>query len=310
MKQLFLDALLTEYGLRDVLVSAAPRQLVAETFIVSANNGQRYFCKLIDKPLFIPKVIASLPVLDAMHDLGFERINYPIKTLSGALHLMIGKSLMVLYNYIEASQSYEYDNQAFGRLLGQVHALTPRINADIPKEPFAVKHGALFEEQFDQLVSAEYADPVMQGLQRLLRQQEAAIRRQFAALQRSIAECSTTPVDLMITHGDAGGNLLVKSPADLYLIDWDEILLAPRERDLWIYDSSPEFMRGYRSVFPDYQANQAARRYCLCSQHFDYMAYYLAEITGDFPQEYRASWLREFENYFEGWIKPFIAEIT
>src|SRR5262249_21693617 len=121
--------------------------------------------------------------------------------------------------------------------------------------------------------------------------------------------CRQTTFDLVITHGDPGGNVLVKSPSDLYLIDWDEILLAPAERDLWIHDDRPEFMAGYRPVRPEYRVNELARKYCLCSQYFDYMAYYLSDILGDLPVNRRAALVNDFEQMFDDWIKPYIESI-
>jgi hypothetical protein len=309
MKKQFRDLITAEYGFNEVSIAAAPRQYVAETYTIKTTDRQTYFCKIVDKPLFIPKIVVSLPVLDAIHDLGFERIGYPIKTRSGALYLRVDNILIVLFNYIDAAQSYDFDYEVFGGLMGEVHALTPRITCEIPRERFSLKHKTLFEIQLDEILSAQSPDAVIEGLQRVLRKHEAMIKRQYAALQRLIIECSSSNIDLAITHGDAGGNVLVKSPTDLYLIDWDEILLAPPERDLWIHDHNPAFMTGYRSVFPEYRTNETARNYCICSQHFDYMAYYLADITSDLLGDYRAAKLSEFEAYFDGWIAPYIANI-
>jgi len=68
-----------------------------------------------------------------------------------------------------------------------------------------------------------------------------------------IDECSQTNFHLVITHGDAGGNVLVKAPTIFILLIGMKILLAPPERDLWIHNNNTAFMAGYRSVFPHYQ---------------------------------------------------------
>jgi spectinomycin phosphotransferase len=309
MIELLREIITAEYGLHGVRITIAPRQFVAETYRVTTADEQTFFCKVVDKPLWIPKILGSLPVLDAIHNVGFMRANYPIKTLSRALHVMRDGSLIVLFNFIEAQQSYTFDDAAFGRLLGQVHALTHQIDADVPQERFFIKHADLFERKFDALLATKSDDEITEALQRVLRKHEIDIRNHYAMLQELSAQCRQMKIDVVITHGDAGGNVLVKSPADLYLIDWDEILLAPVERDLWVHANRPAFMAGYRSVFPDYQTNELARRYCVCSQYFDYIAYFLADIMGDFPSEDRVAKLHGLEQYFEDWIKPYIESI-
>jgi thiamine kinase-like enzyme len=309
MRTHFRDAIAAQYGLQELRITAAPRQFVAETYRIQTPGGQTYFCKIIDKPTWIPKVIASLPALDAIHQLGFQRANYPIRTVTGALHVMVDATLIVLYNHIDAPLSEAFDDETFGRLVGEIHALTPQVQVAMPREQFVLKHRHLFEVQFAELLAANSADPIRQKLGQVLRQRETMIRQHYAALQRLCAACTDQPPRLVITHGDAGGNVLMRAPTDLYIVDWDEILLAPAERDLWIHDQNPAFMRGYRQVMPQYQVNVLARAYCLCSQHFDYMAYYLTEIISDAADTYRSAKLSEFATYFEGWIKPFLMQI-
>jgi hypothetical protein len=308
MKAQYLDAITTRYGLPDARVDAAPRQFVAETYTIRAGDNS-YFCKIIDRAIWIPKVIASLPALDAIHAAGFDRANYPIKTLDGALYIMVDDALIVLYNTINAVQSYDFDPEAFGKLVGEIHELTPQINVEMPRERFALKHQHTFEVQFEELLNSTSGDPIMQGLRDVLRRREALIRRHYAALQRLIDQCRHAAFEMVITHGDAGGNVMMKAPTDLYIMDWDEILLAPAERDLWVHDQNPAFMAGYRQARPHYQTNILARDYCICSQHFDYMAYYLPEITGALSDAYRREKLGEFSDYFDGWIKPFLDKI-
>jgi len=83
-------------------IKNAPRQFVAKTYVIEANSGEKYFCKVIDKSLFIPSMIKSLPVLQNIHQLGFERINYPLLTKLGGLYVMHNSALVVLFNYIDA----------------------------------------------------------------------------------------------------------------------------------------------------------------------------------------------------------------
>jgi thiamine kinase-like enzyme len=103
---------------------------------------------------------------------------------------------------------------------------------------------------------------IVSSLRKVLREHESEIHHYYKALQKLMVLCKQQQFEMVITHGDAGGNVLVKSPTDLYIVDWDEILLAPRERDLWVSDGNADFIKGYKSIFPGYRPNETARNCC------------------------------------------------
>lgn len=51
-----------------------------------------------------------------------------------------------------------------------------------------------------------------------------------------------------MTHGDSPENVSVKSREDLYFIDWDNIIIAPRELDTWNMEWSADYMEVF---FPE-----------------------------------------------------------
>lgn len=107
MKPEFRTAIENNYGISIWKCISGPRQFVAQTYILEDNKGCQYFCKLVDKPLFIAEIIKSLPAIAQMHANGIDRIAYPIKARDG-LHVFVGNTLVVLFNYIPAPQSYDY----------------------------------------------------------------------------------------------------------------------------------------------------------------------------------------------------------
>jgi len=129
-----------QYGFVIHEATDAPRQFVAETYFLETRTGERYFCKIISKPLFIPQVVGSLPVLEELHRKGLHFISYPIETLSKQLFVLHDNQLLVIFNYINAHQGYTYSNHILGERIGEVHALTPRITISIPSENFCFKY--------------------------------------------------------------------------------------------------------------------------------------------------------------------------
>lgn len=296
----------SEYGLSVKALALAPRQFVAETYVVQLESNAKYFCKVVTKPVWIPKIIASLPTLNAMKDAGIERIGYPVHTKNHELYVKDNDELIILFNYIEGAQSYDYDYYTFGKLLGEIHQITNKIETDIPVESFKFDIKDVFEKQYNDILASKEKNPVAQYLKEVLKQNKEEIDKYYEVLQKLIAQTPRTKTDLVITHGDAGGNVLVKFPTDIYIIDWDEILLAPRERDLWVLEHESKFVAGYKSVVPNFAVNEIARDFCIVNQYFYYIAYYFDEILGDGSEGYKREKLKSFSDFFTGWIKPYI----
>lgn len=124
--------------------------------------------------------------------------------------------------------------------------------------------------------------------------------------QESAIAARTKNPSCVITHGDSGGNVIVLSRDDIYLIDWDEVLLSPAERDTWVLEDISNFLEGYKKVFPDYRPDTEIKSFYILKYYFQSMAQYFAEIIAPEKQHsYRLENLRLLkENLIEGWIKP------
>ena len=73
---------------------------------------------------------------------------------------------------------------------------------------------------------------------------------------------------MYITHGDAFGNV-IKDKEDLYIIDWDDLLLAPLERDLWFFFDNQEVIELYRKEFPNFHMDRDIILYYVYNRFFD-----------------------------------------
>jgi hypothetical protein len=312
--QLF-ELLQSSYAVGLIDHEPAPRQFVAATFRLRARDGASYFCKVIEKPLFVAQIIGSLPALADLHALGCAQIGYPIRTRAGALYLLLEPPLMavptlvVLYHFIDAPQSYDYDLHAFGALTAQIHQLTPGLRAPAPQERFYFEHQALFEEVLGSLAQPS-DDAVVQALRALLAQHQAALHGHYARFLQVAAACRAASPALVITHGDAPGNVLVTSASELAIIDWDDLLLAPPERDLWFLDQREPFLAGYRSVIPGYQVDIRMRSYAILRYYFNSLVHYLSEILPAHAEAHRRAHLASLAEYLDpaqSWIAPHLA---
>lgn len=287
-------------------ITDAPRQFVAKTYFVNTDHG-KFFCKVIDKKLFIPAVIKSLPTLKEIHYLGLDRINFPIPTVTNELFAIHDGSLVVLFNYIDAPQSYEYDNAELGKLLAEIHKLSQKVKAETQNETFMFKHADIFEERLASLAQLESIGVAEQSASKLLQRSYDNLITLYKIFQNLALTCQKNCWQMVLTHGDVPGNILVKSPDDFYIVDWDDILLAPAERDLWFLIDKDDFLEGYKIGRNDFVVNEVAAQYYLLSRYFNDLVEYWAEIFGESGEAHKESNFNEMKRELfeeDGWLYP------
>ncbi len=186
---------------------------------------------------------------------------------------------MVLFNFTDASQSFKYDVHALGQLLGRIHALQYAPPVARPARAGFCVHpsGVFWSASLSGLPTSQDKDPVIASLQTLLRQHEAETRFYIEEFRRLSDLCAARPCEFVITHGDLHGNVLVRSPDDFYIIDWDEMERGPAERDLWLLSEYPGFMDGYQSARPGFAPDSDNMKHAL-------LKYYLSGIAVSFEK--------------------------
>jgi spectinomycin phosphotransferase len=127
--------------------------------------------------------------------------------------------------------------RVFGALLARVHdtELPAQLRAEIPTEgyvPVAVGPARRLQRDMDQ----GHIDTTDDLARSLIQEWRAATER-IAALTDAV-ECLAIELrqrcmPRVLCHGDAHiANVLIDDDNELWLLDWDEVVIAPRERDL------------------------------------------------------------------------------
>jgi len=117
---------------------------------------------------------------------------------------------------------------AFGALLARVHAVPPL--ASLPRETHTHGAQAALMRSVDEAVREPARDPLVAALAELWDAgRSAALVARADALAREV-----TGAPYVVCHGAPhAGNVLVAGD-DVWLVDWDDALLAPPERDLML----------------------------------------------------------------------------
>jgi spectinomycin phosphotransferase len=299
------------YGLSVERVAPAPRGWTGETYRADTRGGGRVFVKVYPRQRLPPTAAGSLPVLAELHRLGLAEVSRPLPSASGALHEWLGDDLVVVFAHIDAAQlPFAFGGERAGDLLARVHALSARVTTPAARERFAPPYA---DELWPTLALARAepgADEPRRGLRRFLDAQEGALEEGWAAFQEIARACRAASFEMVVTHGDWPFNLLEGADATLHLVDWDELLLAPAERDTWYADGEAEFWRAYRARRPGHAESALATGFYVHNRYFEELVSFCKDILGDDPPERRAAVLDIVTGNWMAALRARMARVT
>jgi len=271
------------YGLAIDQLTPGPRGWTGITHTVALRDGSRVFVKLFPRRRLPSMTLAALPVLAT---LDLPEAPRPLASRSGALHEWLGDDLVVVFEYVNGPRvdPRTLRQECIGDLIARLHQQPPR---PLERETFRWPHARRWPYALARAQQPS-ADPTREGLRRFLRQQQAAHANAWSTFKALGGACRVARFHMVLTHGDWPFNLLYAADGTIHLVDWDELLLAPPERDTWFATDDADFLRGYRAVRADYAPGELATAYYLHLRYFeDLLGLLRAIVDGDDPRHIR-----------------------
>jgi len=300
------------YRLKATSIRPGPRGFVAETHIVE-TDGPNYFAKLTPISRYSANIEKALPVQKELHDLGIRQMSYPMPTTSGALSVTLDRDILVVYTFIDGEQTFDYPLEAYVDLLTHVHRA--RITVPAGRETFEDPTLRLFERQLDQILRGTFVEPSQQEFHREIRLIERELEGDLNRYRRLLGELARIhDAPMVVTHNDAPGNILRDTSGRLYLIDWDDVLLAPPERDTWFHLTTPQaaaaFLPLYQRAFLNYEVDQRFYAFYLYKRYFEDIEGFLGRVLSpDTTAEAKAESLGYFKNGL-AWVQEPVRELA
>ena len=249
----------------------------AAVYRLQAEPGQAYFVKL--KRGAFAEIGVTLP--DFLHAQGIPQIIAPLRTLDGQLWAGLADFSVIVYPFVQGRNGFEVVLSPrqwadFGAALKRIHTLQlpAGLARAIPRETYAPQ----FREQVKGFLARAkvdpFIDPVALKVAQLLRDQEVVIRDLILRAENLAGKLQSRPLDFVLCHADAhAGNILVDDHGALYIVDWDNPILAPKERDLMFIGGA----QGFRGVTPQQEERLFYRGYGETQVDPDALAYYRYE---------------------------------
>jgi spectinomycin phosphotransferase len=125
--------------------------------------------------------------------------------------------------------------RAYGALLRQIHAtpISPELAHLLRRETFVPAEAALVCDLDTHIDGRTLTDPVAQELASLWRERRDVIQQLVARTEALGQQLAHRPLVHVLCHADIHtNNVLLDTDGAVWIVDWDDTMLAPKERDL------------------------------------------------------------------------------
>lgn len=275
------------YGLIPVMLDFLPVGLDynAGVYRVVSEQGTAYLLKVTSRPLYEPRCL----VPRYLNEQGIRSVVAPIPTRDSALWTRVEEWTLTIYPFIDGDTSWTgMTNEQWketGTIFRQIHQVT------LPPEGFTSLHRETFDPtgythwvrafEVQHLHSQRAGSEASQALRADWQMHQTTIHTVVTSLEKLAEILQLRTLPYVISHADLHpANLLRDRHGHVFVIDWDEVMLAPKERD-FIFVRKPHanaFFQGYGQREIDWMA----------------LTYYLWErIVQDLIEDARDACLRE-----------------
>ncbi|WP_274653589.1 phosphotransferase [Paenibacillus humicola] len=294
-----IDGLNRHYGLHIRELSFIPHGDSAYSYLASDGEGRRCYMKLFDLANARQKAGAErldlyMPFIWNVYERGiFTRLSCPIRTAEGRFKAELSRGLTVaLFQFIDGETlagAYPFPEAVMRRIadstamIHQSFAPLPKADAPYERETFDLSFAPDLTGYLRELDrNGTGGDPYRTRLRELVLPQQAEIAGLLELLQDIRSNASFTESEKVFCHGDIwGGNLISAPDGELYFIDWEAMIYAPRERDLFPFlgETFTAFIASYRKRLGRPVSLQAGLlRFYIYRHHLSNLTNWIANI--------------------------------
>jgi spectinomycin phosphotransferase len=227
-----------EYGLLVVQVAFLPLGGDRNTTVyrVVADDETPYFVKL--RRGIFDETCVALPKF--LSDQGIVQIIAPLTTKTGHLWANLNAFKVILYPFVDGYNGYEVNLSDrhwgdFGTTLKSIHTaiVPPALARRIQQETYSPQWREIVKTFLERVEDDVFDEPVAVKLAAFLKAKRVEILNLVGRAERLIQALEARSLEFILCHSDIhAGNILIDVNDAFYIVDWDDPILAPKERDL------------------------------------------------------------------------------
>lgn len=184
--------------------------------------------------------LAGLFVPRFLKDNGIEQVVAPLSTKTQKLWINVDEFALIVYPFITGNEAMKVgmtDAQwtGFGSVLQRIHTskLPSEVSQYVRRETFTPKWSELSKELHAQVNTRNYDDPYQKELATFWKENNETIQSLIERTEMIGKRLQQTDLEFVLCHADIHmANIVLTQEQEMFIVDWDDTLLAPKERDL------------------------------------------------------------------------------
>lgn len=236
--QRIISCLKVNYGIEiDTLVFLPlGADINASTYKAQAIDQTSYFVKL--KRVHHDDI--SVEIAELLHDSGIQQIIPPLRTIHDRSTQRIDDFILIVYPFVEGKDGFSCDLTdkqwiTLGQTLRLIHDTNVPLSIQhkVRQETYSPKWRELVRSLYTHIETESSNDPIALKLLEFMKEHLLEIRRIVDRAEQLGQKLQKQSHPFVLCHSDIhGGNVLLNGTDTIYIVDWDDPIMAPKERDL------------------------------------------------------------------------------
>jgi spectinomycin phosphotransferase len=209
--------------------------LNAAAYRVLTEDGATYFLKLRKG---FDEIAVTVPLF--LKSQGIEAVIIPCETKAKRYWVDFGDYKIILYPFVEGRDGFEMElsdhhRRILGAELKRIHTtkIPPELKRLIPQETYSPHWREIIRSLQVQAENNFFHDSIVARLAKFIKSKRDEITHLVERAEQLSLELQSKPSEFVICHSDLHGrNILITKHDKLYIVDWDNPILALKERDL------------------------------------------------------------------------------
>lgn len=237
-EQCIIDCLKINYGIEIVTLTllSLGADMHASVYKAQTYNQLSYFIKL--KRGHHHDISAIIMTL--LRNAGIQQIIPIVKTIYGQATQRIEDFTLTVFPFIDGQDGFSReltDDQWYtlGKVMRQIHEINVpfSLQAKISRESYSPKWRQVVRSFYSLIESEPIGDVIAVNLLTFMKSHMSAIHQLVDRAEQLAQQVQDPSSRFVLCHSDLhGGNVLIDENDTIYIVDWDDPIMAPKERDL------------------------------------------------------------------------------